>query len=100
LPQSFLTSFISLIAAVVLLTAANWFYTRRATAAAKAARQSSFTQATCRSYVPQQWGEYKGSSSGFDVAFEDSSGPLRFVTNVACECVPPIALMIQRGTPK
>jgi hypothetical protein len=73
-----------LIAAVVLLTAANWFYTRRATAAAKAARQSSFTQATCRSYVPQQWGEYKGSSSGFDVAFEDSSGTLRFVTNVAC----------------
>lgn len=89
-----------LVAAVVLLTAANWFYARRVTAAAKTAPQSSFAQAACRSYVPPEWGEYKGSSSGFGVAFEDSSGTLRFVTNVACEGVPPVALMIQRGTPK
>jgi hypothetical protein len=88
-----------LIAAVVLLTAANWFYARRVTAAAKAP-QTTFAQAACRSYVPQEWGEYKGSSSGFGVAFEDSSGTLRFVTNVTCEGVPPVALMIQRGTPK
>jgi len=81
--------------AVVLLTAANWFYARKA----KAAPQQVF-QAACRSFVPLEWGEYKGSSSGFGVAFQDSTGTLRFVTNVTCEGVPPVALEIRRTMPK
>lgn len=89
-----------LIAAVVLLTFANWFYTRRVTAAAKSAPQNSSDQASCRSFIPQEWGDFKGSSSGYGLTFEDSSGTLRFVTNVGCEGVPPIALLIQRTTPK
>lgn len=88
-----------LIAAIVLLTAANWLYARRATAVAKAAQGSS-DQASCSSYIPKEWGEFQGSSSGFGLAFQDSSGTLRFVTNVGCGGVPPIALLIQRGTPK
>ncbi|MGB7436724.1 MAG: hypothetical protein WBR26_26745 [Candidatus Acidiferrum sp.] len=88
-----------LIAAVMLLSASNWFYARKAKAASKSA-QVIFGQPACRSFVPSEWGEYKGSSSGFGVAFQDSSGTLRFVTNVTCESVPTIALQIQRGTPK
>lgn len=84
-----------LIAAVVLVTAANWLYARRA----KAAPQQVF-QAQCRSFVPLEWGEYKGSSSGFGVAFQDSTGTIRFVTNVTCEGVPPVALEIRRTMPK
>jgi hypothetical protein len=88
-----------LIAAVVLLTASNWFYARRAKAAATAL-QSSSDQASCTSYIPKEWGDFQGSSSGFGLGFQDSSGTLRFVTNVGCGGVPPIALLIQRGTPK
>jgi hypothetical protein len=84
-----------LIATVVLLTAANWFYARKA----KAAPQQVF-QAQCRSFVPLEWGDYKGSSSGFGVAFQDSTGTIRFVTNVTCEGVPPVALEIRRTMPK
>jgi hypothetical protein len=84
-----------LIVAVVLLTAVNWFYGRKA----KGAPQQVF-QAQCRSFVPLEWGEYKGSSSGFGVAFQDSTGTLRFVTNVTCEGVPPVALEIRRTMPK
>lgn len=49
-----------LIAAVVLLTFASWFYTRRVTAA-KSAAQNSSDQASCRSFIPQEWGDFKGS---------------------------------------
>ena len=85
-----------LVAAVLLLTAANWFYSR-----AKAAPQPQivYGQASCRSYVPPEWGEYKGSSDNYGVAFQDSSGTLRFITNVACEATPQVALEIRRGNP-
>jgi hypothetical protein len=84
-----------LLVAVALLTAANWFDARRA----KAAPQVVFGQASCRSYVPLEWGDYKGSSSGYGVAFQDAKGTLRFVTNVTCEGVPPVALEIRRTMP-
>jgi hypothetical protein len=84
-----------LIAAILLLTAANWFYARKA----KAAPRQLF-QAQCRSFVPLEWGDYKGSSSGFGLAFQDSTGTIRFVTNATCEGVPPVALEIRRTMPK
>jgi hypothetical protein len=87
-----------LVAAVLLLTAANWFYVRRARAAA-AKPQIVYGQANCRSYVPPEWGDYKGSSDNYGVAFQDSSGTLRFITNVACEATPQVALEIRRGNP-
>jgi hypothetical protein len=84
-----------LIAAVVLLTVANWFFARKT----KAAPQQMF-QAQCRSFIPLEWGDFKGSSSGFGLAFQDSTGTLRFVTNATCEGVPPVALEIRRTMPK
>jgi hypothetical protein len=84
-----------LIFAVFLLTAANWFYARKS----KAASQIAFGQSACKSYVPTEWGEYKGSSTGYGVAFQDNAGTLRFVTNVTCEGVPQVALEIRRGSP-
>jgi hypothetical protein len=84
-----------LILSLFLLTAANWLYARKA----KAAPQASFGQAACRSYVPQEWGEYKGNSEHYGIVFQDSSGTLRFVTNVPCEATPQIALEVRRGSP-
>jgi hypothetical protein len=84
-----------LILSLFLLSAANWFYARKA----KAAPQASFGQAACRSYVPEEWGEYKGNSEHYGIVFQDSSGTLRFVTNVPCEATPQIALEIRRGSP-
>lgn len=84
-----------LIVAVVLLTAVNWFYASKT----KAAPQQMF-QAQCRSFVPLEWGDYKGSSSGFGLAFQDSTGTIRFITNATCEGVPPVALEIRRTMPK
>ena len=52
--------------------------------------------AACVSYVPQAWGEYKGGTYQTGLAFEDSKGTLRFVTNVTCEAVPQPALEIRR----
>jgi hypothetical protein len=86
-----------LVATVLLFTAFNWFYARRAKAAPKP--QIVYGQANCKSYVPPEWGEYKGSSDNYGVAFQDSSGTLRFITNVACEATPQVALEIRRGSP-
>jgi hypothetical protein len=41
----------------------------------------------------------KGSSEHYGVVFQDSSGTLRFITNVPCEATPQIALEIRRGAP-
>lgn len=84
-----------LIFSLLILSAVNWFYARNA----KAAPQTGFGQAACRSYVPEEWGEYKGSSEHYGVVFQDSAGTLRFITNVPCETTPQIALEIRRGSP-
>jgi hypothetical protein len=84
-----------LVVAIVLLTAANWFYARKV----KAAPQLVFGQPACSSFVPPEWGEYKGSSEHYGVVFQDNSGTLRFITNVPCEATPQIALEIRRASP-
>jgi hypothetical protein len=84
-----------LILAIVLLTAGNWFHARKA----KAASQLVFGQPACRSFVPPEWGDYKGSSEHYGVVFQANDGTLRFVTNVPCEATPQIALEIRRGSP-
>jgi hypothetical protein len=83
-----------LILSLLILTAANLFYGRKA----KAAPQIGFGQPACRSSVPLEWGEYKGSSEHYGVVFQNSAGTLRFVTNVPCEATPQIALEIRRGS--
>lgn len=51
---------------------------------------------TCVSYVPQAWGEFKGGSSQSGLAFQDSKGTIRFVTNATCDGTPVPALEIRR----
>ncbi|HTV60485.1 MAG TPA: hypothetical protein VMJ93_16550 [Verrucomicrobiae bacterium] len=55
---------------------------------------------SCVSYVPREWGQYRGGSGQSGLAFEDSSGTLRFVTNLPCGAVPVIALEIRRAASK
>ncbi|HKN25966.1 MAG TPA: hypothetical protein VJX72_14050 [Candidatus Acidoferrum sp.] len=53
-----------------MLPAANWFYVRKA----KAAAQLNFGQAACTSFVPLEWGKYKGSSEHYGIVFRDNNG--------------------------
>ena len=85
----------AMMAVIVALLAANWFYARRA----KASPQIAYGQPACKSYVPPSWGEYVGSSKDYGIAFRDNTGTLRFVTNVACETTPQVALEMRRGNP-
>jgi len=84
-----------LILGTSLLTLGNWFYARNA----KAAPQLVFGQPACRSFVPTEWGDYKGSSEHYGLVFQANDGTLRFLTNIPCETTPQIALEIHRGSP-
>lgn len=59
------------------------------------------SQQTCTITVPAEWGEYKGASRDFGLAFQDSAGTLRFVRNVGCQIpgtapVPLVSLEVRR----
>jgi hypothetical protein len=53
----------------------------------------------CVANVPKAWGAYKGGSAQSGLAFEDSAGTLRFLTNIPCDGTPAIALEIRRTAP-
>jgi len=55
---------------------------------------------TCISYVPTEWGEFKGGNQQSGLAFQDRSGTLRFVTNLPCDSTPQPALEIRRTPAK
>ncbi|HWZ83984.1 MAG TPA: hypothetical protein VNW47_15235 [Terriglobales bacterium] len=42
-------------------------------------------QPTCALTVPSGWGEFKGASREFGLAFQDADGTLRFVRDLSCE---------------
>jgi hypothetical protein len=50
----------------------------------------------CVASVPKAWGAYKSGSAQSGLAFEDSSGTLRFLTNIPCTGTPAVALEIRR----
>lgn len=51
----------------------------------------------CVSSVPQTWGQFKGGSEQTGLAFEDSLGTIRFITNIPCNGVTPtVALEVRR----
>ena len=85
----------ALLALIAALLVWNWFGVGRA----KANPQIAYGQSACRSYAPTSWGEYLGSSKDYGVVFKDNAGTLRFITNVACETTPQVALEIRRGNP-
>jgi len=55
---------------------------------------------TCVSYIPAEWGEFKGGNQQSGLAFQDRTGTLRFVTNLPCDATPQPALEIRRNAPK
>ena len=63
----------------------------------KAAPQPGFGQAACVTYIPREWGEYKGGSQQSGLAFQDSAGTLRFFTNIPCGSASQVALEIRRS---
>jgi hypothetical protein len=63
--------------------------------------QKDSLQPTCVLTVPSGWGEYKGASRDFGLAFQDSAGTLRFIRDLACEApgfqrLPPAFLEVRR----
>jgi hypothetical protein len=64
----------------------------------KALQQTTFGY-TCVSYVPADWGEFRGGDQQSGLAFQDRSGTLRFVTNLPCNTTPQPALEIRRTAP-
>lgn len=53
----------------------------------------------CVATVPKSWGAYKGGSAQSGLAFEDTAGTLRFLTNIPCDGTPVVALEIRRTGP-
>jgi len=76
---------------LVILGTSEWFRSRRV----KAAGQES---GTCVFEAPESWGRFRGGSEESGLAFEDSQGTLRLVTNIPCNgAVPAVALEVRRA---
>jgi hypothetical protein len=50
----------------------------------------------CVASVPKSWGAFRGASTQSGLAFEDSAGTLRFLTNIPCDGSPVVALEVRR----
>ena len=66
-----------------------------------ATAQKESIQPTCILTVPSGWGEFKGASRDFGLAFQDRDGTLRFIRDLACETtgfqrLPPAFLEVRR----
>jgi hypothetical protein len=81
----------------VLIVAVLWGTVSRGKAHAAAPPQ---IDSACVSYVPREWGQYKGGSAQSGLAFEDNAGTLRFITNLPCGATPIVALEVRRPSPK
>jgi hypothetical protein len=55
---------------------------------------------TCVSYIPAEWGEFKGGNQQSGLTFQDRNGTLRFVTTLPCDATAVAALEIRRTTTK
>jgi hypothetical protein len=52
----------------------------------------------CIASVPKSWGTFRGASTQSGLAFEDSTGTIRFLTNIPCDGIPSVSLEIHRTT--
>ncbi|HEX4380837.1 MAG TPA: hypothetical protein VH022_12420 [Candidatus Acidoferrum sp.] len=50
----------------------------------------------CIASVPKSWGTFRGASAQSGLAFEDSTGTIRFLTNIPCDGIPSVSLEIHR----
>jgi hypothetical protein len=85
------------VASAVLIPTILWLAGSRGKAHAAAAPQ---IDSACVSYVPREWGQYKGGSAQSGLAFEDTGGTLRFITNLPCGATPIVALEVRRPSAK
>jgi len=65
------------------------------------AQKEAPTPPNCVLTIPSGWGEYKGASRDFGLAFEDRNGTLRFIHDLSCEQtgfyrLPPAYLEVRR----
>jgi|HubBroStandDraft_6_1064221.scaffolds.fasta_scaffold121958_2 hypothetical protein len=68
---------------------------------AKGSPQDIFSgDSGCISYVPEEWGQFIGSSALTGIGFEDKNGTLRFVTSLPCGTAPGVALEVRRTRTK
>lgn len=63
--------------------------------------QRDSLQPSCVLTVPAGWGDFKGASKEFGLAFQDKDGTLRFIRDLACEQaglqrLPPAFLEVRR----
>lgn len=81
--------------AIVLLTATIALLSLKARAASPKPEPQVFAPG-CIASVPKSWGTFRGASTQSGLAFEDSSGTIRFLTNIPCQGVPSVSLQINR----
>jgi len=85
------------VASAVLVLAALWVTRARAKSHSAGGAQLN---APCVSFVPREWGPYRGGSAQAGLAFEDNAGTLRFVTNLPCGATPVVVLEVRRPSAK
>jgi len=81
---------------VAVAAACGWLYMYHKKET-KAAPRLGFGEPACVTYIPREWGEYKGGSQQSGLAFRDNAGTLRFFTNIPCGNPPQVALEIRRS---
>ena len=84
---------------VAALFAAGMFALKLHAAAPKKVEPQNWSPG-CIANVPRSWGVFRGGSAQSGLAFEDSTGTLRFVTNIPCDGTPTVALEIHRTADK
>ena len=83
------------IVAIAILALAALISLRVYAATPKASNPQIWTPG-CVASVPKSWGTFRGASSQSGLAFEDSAGTIRFLTNIPCGDVPVVSLEIHR----
>jgi hypothetical protein len=79
-------------AALAIILIFSW----KVYAAAPKPPKSQIWTPGCVATVPRSWGTFRGASAQSGLAFEDSNGTLRFVTNIPCDGTPIVSLEIRR----
>ena len=80
------------IMAILLAGIAGWNFGPKTSAAP----ESGYGQPISVSQIPLAWVEYKGGSQQSGLAFQDTAGTLRFITNIPCDGVSQVALGLRR----
>ena len=63
-----------------------------------APKSAQLWTSSCVATIPKAWGQFKGGNSQTGIAFEDTAGTLRFVTNIPCGGTPLVALEVRRSS--